>query len=69
MDTPTVGESYSLMCTVYQADGPVTSYLWRKDSSTIYTAETAAILSFAPFRLSDTGQYTCEVTIEKKYDI
>ncbi len=58
-----MGENYSLICTVYGVDDLVTiiSYLWRKDNTLLATT---AILSFSPFRLSDAGQYTCEVTIE-----
>ena len=66
MDTPTVGESYSLKCTVFVANisGYVASYLiqWRKDGNAL-AGETAALLSFSPFRPSHGGRYTCEVTV------
>lgn len=64
MDNPTVGESYSLICTVFGANisGYMASYQWRKDGNAL-AGETAALLSFSPFRLSHGGRYTCEVTV------
>ena len=65
--TPTAGESYSLTCDLSGADLPitVTAYRWRKDGI-VLAGETADVLSFSPFRLSDAGQYTCEITVENR---
>ena len=58
--TPTAGQSYTLTCSVSGAS--VTTYQWRKDGS-VLQGETTEMLSFSPLRLSDAGQYTCEVTV------
>ena len=58
--TPTAGESYTLTCSVSGAS--VTTYQWRKDGSVIQ-GQTTEMLSFSPLRLSDAGQYTCEVIV------
>ena len=56
---PAAGQSYTLTCSVSGAS--VTTYQWRKDGTVL--SETRPILSFSPLRLSDAGQYTCEVTV------
>ena len=53
------GQSYTLTCSVSGAS--VTTYQWRKDGTVL--SETGATLSFSPLRMSDAGQYTCEVTV------
>ena len=61
--SPTLGQSYSLTCVVTEVDGPITPaiYQWMKDGIAVdYTGPT---LSFSPLRLTDTGQYTCQVTV------
>ena len=58
--TPTAGQSYTLTCSVSVAS--VTTYQWRKNVSVIQ-GETTEMLSFSSLRLSDAGQYTCEVTV------
>ena len=62
--TPTVGESYSLTCTVTGADrlNPAISYQWFKDN-TVVSGETQSTLSFSSLSLSDAGQYRCDVTV------
>ena len=62
--TPTVGESYSLTCTVTGADrlNPTISYQWFKDN-TVVSGETQSTLSFSSLSLSDAGQYRCRVTV------
>ena len=57
--TPTAGQSYTLTCSVSGTSVP--TYQWRKDGSVIQ-GETTELLS-SPLRLSDAGQYTCEVTV------
>ena len=58
--TPTARQNYTLTCSVSVAS--VTTYQWRKNGSVIQD-ETTESLSFSPLRLSDAGQYTCEVTV------
>ena len=62
--TPTVGESYSLTCTVTGADrlNPTITYQWFKDN-TMVSGETQSTLSFSSLSLSDAGQYRCDVTV------
>ena len=58
---PTFGHSHTLTCNVSGAG--VTTHQWRKDGSVIQ-GETIEMLSFSSLRLSDAGQYTCEVIVE-----
>ena len=62
--TPTVGENYSLTCTVTGADqlNPTITYRWFKDN-TVVSGEPQSTLSFSPLSLSDAGQYRCRVTV------
>ena len=62
--TPTVGESYSLTCTVTGADrlNPTITYQWFKDN-TVVSGETQSTLSFSSLSLSHAGQYRCDVTV------
>ena len=62
--TPTVGESYSLTCTVTGADrlNTTIAYQWFKDN-TMVSNETQSTLSFSSLSLSDAGQYRCDVTV------
>ena len=62
--TPTVGESYSLTCTVTGADrlNPTISYQWFKNTAVV-SGETQSTLSFSSLSLSDAGQYRCDVTV------
>ena len=62
--TPTVGESYSLTCTVTGADrlNATITYQWLKDN-TVVSGETQSTLSFSSLSLSDAGQYRCDVTV------
>ena len=57
--TPTLGQSYSLTCSVARAR--VTTYRWSRDG--IALAETGPILSFPSLRLSDSGLYTCTISV------
>ena len=58
--TPTVGQSYSLICSV--GGGTVSDYQWRKDG-TVLQGQTTEVLSFSSLRLSDAGQYSCEIIV------
>ena len=64
--TPTVGQSYSLTCSV--TGGTVNSRQWRKDGA-VLSSETAEMLSFSPIRLSDAGRYFCEITVTASSEI
>ena len=57
--TPTLGQSYSLTCSV--SGGSATAYQWSKDGG-VLSGETAATLSLPSLRLSDAGMYTCEAS-------
>ena len=61
--TPTVGESYSLTCTVTGADrlNPTITYQWFKDN-TVVSGETQSTLSLSSLGLS-VGQYRCDVVV------
>ena len=63
-DTPTVGENYSLTCTVTGADrlNPTITYQWFKNN-TMVSGETQSTLSFFSLSLCDAGQYSCDVTV------
>ena len=62
--TPTVGESYSLTCTVTGAGqlNPTITYQWFKGTALV-SGETQSTLSFSSLSLSDAGQYRCDVTV------
>ena len=53
--TPTLGQSYSLTCSVARA--VVTTFQWSKGGCQLN--ETGPTLSFQYLRLSDSGAYTC----------
>ena len=55
--TPTLGQSYSLTCSVARAR--VTTYQWSKDGNPLNRS--GPILSFQSLRLSDSGLYTCAI--------
>ena len=58
--TPTVGQSYSLSCSV--SGVMVSSYQWRKDGA-LLSNETTRILSFSSLGLSDASRYSCEISV------
>ena len=62
--TPTVGDSYSLNCTVTGADrlNATITYQWFKNN-TVVSGKTQSTLSFSSLSLSDAGQYRCDVTV------
>ena len=56
--TPTLGQSYSLTCSVAGTRGAmISNYQWNKNG--IELNETGQILSFQNLSLSDSGLYTC----------
>ena len=62
--TPTVGESYSLNCTVTGADrlNPMIAYQWFKGTTVVVDGRQST-LTFSSLSLSDAGQYKCRVTV------
>ena len=58
-NSPTVEESYTLTCVVSGAS--VTTFKWKKDEDIL--SEIGSTLSFSALRLSDAGQYVCEVSV------
>ena len=62
--TPTIGQSYSLTCIVPGADSVVT-YQWKKNNKDIMDRSVVAdnMLTFMPLRLSDAGNYICNVNV------
>ena len=59
--TPTLGESYSLTCSIYVTGNMVvdTAFQWSKDG--IVLNETGSTLSFQYFNVTDIGLYNCSV--------
>ena len=53
------GQNYTLTCTIAGTVNLTYTLQWRRNGAPL--SETGAILSFSPLRLSDAGQYTCEV--------
>ena len=62
--TPTVGENYSLTCTVTGADrlNPTITYRWFKNTALV-SGERQTRFLFPSLSLSDAGQYRCRVTV------
>ena len=64
MATPTIGQNFTLTYSISGAENHniTTTYHWKKDG-TLLSDQIGPNLSFSPLRLSDVGQYTCDVTI------
>ena len=64
---PQIGLSdYALMCSISGNVNRNVTYRWFKDSSTQIwnsTGTNISVLSFASLKLSDAGNYTCEMSI------
>ena len=64
---PSAGQNYTLVCGISSGLGgldPVITYRWTKDNGTrIQIGSDSNILSFSSLRLSDTGLYTCDITM------
>ena len=62
--TPTLGQSYSLTCSVAVTGGNmISSYQWSKDGTELN--EKGHILSFQNLSLSDSGLYTCTILFDE----
>ena len=57
--TPTLGQSYTLTCSVSEPEDEFT-YQWLKNGT--MRSETVDTITFPSLRLSDSGLYTCTVT-------
>ena len=64
--TPTLGQSYSLTCSVAGDMDNVTTFQWSKDGSLLN--ETGPILSFQYLSLLDSGLYSCAITVVSSYN-
>ena len=65
-----LGENYSLACVVTGADklNPMLSYEWTRNGNRLEMIDNETnVLSFTPFRLSDAGNYHCNVSICSQY--
>jgi hypothetical protein len=64
------GHGFSLSCVISGVENlnPIITYNWIKDNSTwILVGSNRSILSFPSLRLSDAGQYSCQVRISCRY--
>lgn len=59
--TPTLAQRFDLSCNVSGAS--TDTYQWKKDGTVLH--ETGPTLSMQSLKLSDAGQYTCNVTIDQ----
>ena len=65
-----LGEDFSLTCVVTGADklNPMLNYEWTRNGNRLeMTDNETNVLSFTPFRLSDAGNYCCNVSICSQY--
>jgi hypothetical protein len=64
------GHGFSLSCVVSGAENlnPAINYVWIKNNGTqILFRSNRSIMSFPFLRLSDAGQYSCQVTVNSPY--
>ena len=63
----TGGQAFSLKCTIsgVEALNPILTYQWIKSNSTgrMQVGSNTSTLSFSSLRLSDAGQYSCQVIV------
>ena len=69
--TARVGQNYTLVCRVLsglEGLNAIVSYQWTKDNGTrSQIGANSTVLSFPSLRLSDSGSYTCEISINSVY--
>ena len=67
----TGGQAFSLKCTIsgVEALNPILTYQWIKSNSTgrMQVGSNTSTLSFSSLRLSDAGQYSCQVIVSSFY--
>ena len=65
------GKDFSLNCAISGAESlnPILTYQWIKNngSGRIQVGSNMGSLSFSSLRLSDAGQYSCQVTVSSRY--
>ena len=59
-DGPLLGQSYTLTCNIIESVNFSHTFQWKKDG--LLLNETSQIVLFSQLRLSDAGQYNCEIT-------
>ena len=63
------GQGYALICSLSGVENlnPIITYQWIKNNGTqIQVGTNSNTISFSPLRLSDAGQYTCQVTVDSQ---
>ena len=63
-----MGQNYTLVCSILSRleglNAVISGYQWTKDNGTKTQIGTnSSILSFSSLRLSDTGLYTCDISV------
>ena len=65
------GQDFSLNCMISGAESlnPILTYQWIKNNVTgrMQVGSNMSTLSFSSLRLSDAGQYSCQVTVSSRY--
>ena len=64
------GQGFSLSCVVSGAENlnPIITYNWIKDNGTQIVVDShGSVLSLPSLRLSDAGQYSCQVIVNSPY--
>ena len=58
----TEGQNHILTCEASGGGSMAYTYMWRKNGR-IVSSHTSSTYSFSPLRVSDSGQYNCQVTV------
>ena len=60
--TLTEGQNYMLTCTASINGSMAYTFMWLKNSRVV-SGQTSSTYSFSPLRLTDSGQYSCQVRV------
>ena len=68
-NVPIAGMPYDLICNALGAENlnPNITYQWTKNSDSSQIGTNSNILSFAPIRITDSGNYSCLVNVDSSY--